>query len=158
MLRTGLFPGFIVACLSWSATTGAAESIEVSLGGALPVPLRQAAHQVVIGNPAIADVTVQSARNLTLFGKYPGGTTLMVLDAGGNLILDAVVVVTAGSSEAVTVRYGTSKTWVPGGTSAVVECGRDRCSPAMALPTDTPYKSGAAPAPAASPAAAAAAK
>ena len=155
MLRTGLSTGFVLACLSWSVAAGATESIEVPLGGALPVPLKQAAHQVVVGNPAIADVTVQSARNLTLFGKYPGGTTLMVTDAAGKLILDAVVVVTAGSSEAVTLRYGTAKTWVPGGTTAVVECGRERCSPAMALPTDTPYKSGAAPAaaPAAGPAA-----
>ena len=146
MLRIGLSTTFAMACLSWAASAGAAESIEVPLGGALSVPLGRAAHQVVIGNPAIADVTVQSARDLTLFGKYPGGTTLMVMGAGGNLILDAVVVVTAGSPEAVTVRYGTGKTWTPGGTTAVVECGRDRCAPAMALPTDTPYKSGGSPA------------
>ena len=146
MLRIGLFTGFTLACLSWAVPTEAADSIEVPLGGALSVPLGRAAHQVVIGNPAIADVTVQSARDLTLFGKYPGGTTLTVMGAGGNLILDAVVVVTAGSPEAVTVRYGTGKTWTPGGTTAVVECGHERCSPAMALPTDTPYKAGGAPA------------
>lgn len=155
MLRTGLSTSFFLAALAVSSSVGAADSIEVPLGGAGLVQLDRAAHQVVIGNPAIADVTMQSARSLNVFGKYPGGTTLTVMDARGNVIMDASVVVTAGGGGAVTVRYGTSKTWVPGGTSSVVECGRERCAPPMALPTDTPYKASAAAASQAAPPAAA---
>lgn len=151
MARIGLSTTLLVAALTATSAALAAESIEVSLGGANVVQLGQAARQVVVGNPAIADVSMQSPRSLTVFGKYPGGTTLAVMDASGKLILDAVVVVTAGTSEAVTVRYGTGKTWVPGGVTTVVECSPGRCAPPMALPTETPYKSsaGGAPAPAA---------
>lgn len=140
MIRTGLFSTILLAALAGASLSWAAESIEVPLGGAGLVKLDRAAHQVVIGDPAIADVTMQSSRSLNVFGKYPGGTTLAVMDAGGNVILDAVVVVTAGSGEAVTVRYGNGKTWVPGGITSVVECSPERCAPAMALPTDTPFK------------------
>jgi Pilus formation protein N terminal region len=146
MLRTGLWTTFLLTAMAGASTVWAAENIEVSLGGAELIQLPQSAHQVVIGNPAIADVSMQSARSLSVFGKYPGGTTLAVMDGSGAVILDAIIVVTAGSSEAVTVRYGTGKSWVPGGITSVVECSRERCAPAMALPTDTPYKAGAPPA------------
>ena len=49
---------------------------------------------------------------------------------------------TAGSGEAVTVHYGTGKALVPGGVTSVVECSSERCAPAMALPTESPYKAG----------------
>ncbi len=155
MLRTGLPTTFLLAALAGTSSVWAAETIEVPLGGAGLVQLGQAAQQVVIGNPAIADVSMQSPRSLSVFGKYPGGTTLAVMDGSGKLILDVIVVVTAGSSEAVTVHYGTGKTWVPGGVTTVVECSREHCAPAMALPTETPFKAAApaAPAPAAAPAA-----
>lgn len=137
----------------------AAETIEVALGGAQQVQLRQAARQVVVGNPAIADITMQSPRSLTIFGKYPGGTSLAVMDGGGHVVLDLAVVVTPSSATGVTVRYGTGKSWVPGGTVAAAECSRERCSPALVLPSDSPYKTAQSqPAPAAGPAPEAAAK
>ncbi len=151
MIRSGLSLTLLAAGLFGASTVWAGESVVVPLGGAVTVPLKQAARQVVVGNPAIADVTVQGARSLTLFGKYPGGTTLSVIDGGGKVVFDATVVVSAGGGNAVTVRYGTGKTWQPGGVSTVVECAPERCSPPMALPSETPYKSGSGPAPAAAP-------
>ncbi|WP_254432414.1 pilus assembly protein N-terminal domain-containing protein [Magnetospirillum sp. SS-4] len=144
-----LAAGLLAAPAAW-----AGESIVVPLGGAVAVPLKQAARQVVVGNPAIADVTVQGSRGLTLFGKYPGGTTLSVIDGAGKVVFDATVVVSAGGGNAVTVRYGTGKTWQPGGVSTVVECAPERCSPPMGIPSETPYKSGSAPAAASAPASA----
>ncbi|OAN44821.1 hypothetical protein A6A04_08385 [Paramagnetospirillum marisnigri] len=151
MTRPGLSTLLVVAALA-SAPALAAESVEVALGGATQLKLSAAARQVIIGNPAIADVTMQNARSLTLFGKYPGGTSLSVLDGAGRVVLDAVVVVTAGGAESVTVRYGTGKTWVPGGVTTVVDCSPQRCAPAVSLPSESPYKAGAA-APAPAPAA-----
>ncbi len=152
MTRLGLATTLFMAV---STVTLAAETIEVPLGGAGVVRLGQAARQVVVGNPAIADVTMQSPQTLAVFGKYPGGTTLLVLDGGGRVVLDAtVVVVSAGADgDGVTVRYGTGKTWVPGGTTAVADCSAVRCSPAMTLPSETIYKAGGgAPPPVAAPA------
>lgn len=135
------FPAIL--CLSLLAapmTALAAEVLEVPLGGAATLPLRGAARSVVVGNPAIADVTVDGARTVSVFGKAPGGTTLAVLDAGGGVLAERRVVVLAGGDGAVTLRYGTGKTWVPGGATAVVECGANACAPANALPAESPFK------------------
>lgn len=144
MLRLGLSCSVFLVALSAVASALAAESLEVPLGGATVIKLNGAAQQVIVGNPAIADVTVQNSHSLTLFGKYPGGTTLSVVDGNGRVVLDASVLVTAGGADSVTVRYGTGKTWVPGGVTTVVDCSPQRCAPAIAMPTETPYKASAA--------------
>ncbi|RAU21139.1 hypothetical protein CU669_14390 [Paramagnetospirillum kuznetsovii] len=144
MSRLQLSSSVFLIALSAASVAWAAESLEVPLGGATQIKLRGAAHEVIIGNPAVADVTMQNTRTLTVFGKYPGGTTLSVVDSGGRVVLDASVLVTAGGAESVTIRYGTGKTWVPGGVTTVVDCSPQRCAPAMAVPSESPFKAGAA--------------
>ncbi len=118
----------------------AAEVLEVPLGGLSLLPLKGVARSVVVGNPAIADVTVDGPRSITVFGKTPGGTTLAVLDAGGGVLMQRQVIVLAGGESSVTLRYGTGKTWVPGGATAIVDCGTTACAPANILAGDSPYK------------------
>lgn len=141
----------LLAGALWAAPWAvmAAEMLEVPLGGATLLPMRGAARSVVVGNPAIADVTVDGPRNITVFGKAPGGTTIAVLDAGGGVLVQRQVVVLAGGDGSVTLRYGTGKSWVPGGATAVVECGLNACAPANTLSGETPFKAkvSAAPAP-----------
>jgi hypothetical protein len=142
----------LLAGLLWTAPLAvrAAEMLEVPVGGAVMLPLRGTARSVVVGNPAIADVTVDGPRSLTVFGKATGGTTLAVLDAGGGILMQRQVVVLAGGESSVTLRYGTGKSWVPGGATAIVDCGMNACAPANTLPSESPYKqkSGGAAAPA----------
>lgn len=132
----------LLAGLLWAAPLAvqAAEALEVPLGGATLLPLRGTARSVVVGNPAIADVTVDGPRSITVFGKAPGGTTLSVLDAGGGVLVQRQVVVLAGGDTSVTLRYGTGKTWVPGGATAIVDCGVTACAPANTLSAESPYK------------------
>ncbi|ARJ66873.1 hypothetical protein WV31_14930 [Magnetospirillum sp. ME-1] len=142
----------LLAGLIWAAPSAgsAAEMLEVPLGGASLLPMRGMARSVVVGNPAIADVTVDGPGTITVFGKAPGGTTLAVLDAGGGVLFQRRVVVLAGGDTSVTLRYGTGKNWVPGGATAIVDCGLNTCAPANVLSGESPYKAkaaGAAPAP-----------
>lgn len=141
--------------LAAPAAVRASEALEVPLGGAVPLPMRGTARSVVVGNPAIADVSVDGPRTITVFGKAPGGTTIAVLDAGGGVLVRRQVVVLAGGDDSITVRYGTGKSWVPGGATAIVDCGPTACAPANALSGDSPYKAkqGAATPAAAAPAA-----
>ena len=132
----------LFAGLLWAVPPAAqaAEVLEVPLGGATLLPLRGTARSVVVGNPAIADVTVDGPRAITVFGKAPGGTTLAVLDAGGGMLVERHVVVLAGGGDSVTLRYGTGKTWVPGGATVIVDCGVTACAPANTLSGESPYK------------------
>jgi hypothetical protein len=116
----------------------------VGIGRSLLVSLPRAAASVVIANPAIADVSAQTARSLNLIGKNGGGTTLSAFDGGGRLVFEARVIVIAGGDDSVTIRYGTGKNWVPGGSVAVVDCGPRNCSPASPLPSGSHDKPPAA--------------
>ncbi|MCI5078030.1 pilus assembly protein N-terminal domain-containing protein [Oricola sp.] len=62
--------------------------IRVVLNQAKIVKLSQAAATVIVGNPEIADATVRDAQTLILTGRGFGQTNLVILDAGGNPILD----------------------------------------------------------------------
>jgi Flp pilus assembly secretin CpaC len=78
---------------------------------------------VVVGDPAIADVSVESPRRVIVFGKSAGSTTLLVLDGGHRTVLEAQVLVVPGGPGAVTVTYGAGKDIKQlGGVSAVFAC------------------------------------
>ena len=129
-----------VVSLCGLSSAWANEALEVPLGQSSLLHLQTKPAQVVIGNPAIADVTVQSSNTLVLFGKYPGGTSMTMLDAKGNVLMETTVVVTSTAAGGVTVHYGTGKNWVPGGASVAVACSAERCSGATAVPSESIYK------------------
>ena len=58
--------------------------------------------KVIVGNADVADVTVADARTIVLTGRSYGATNVVLLDAGGNAILDERVLVAV--DEANTVR------------------------------------------------------
>ena len=86
--------------------------ISVMMNMARILRLPSAASTVVIGNPVIADATIQDPRTLVLTGKGYGSTNLIALDAVGNPIADLIINVSVGSTDLVTVFQGTVKTSV----------------------------------------------
>jgi pilus assembly protein CpaC len=61
------------------------------------IHLPAAAERVIVGNPALADVTVDSPRLISVFGRAPGETNLIVLGAHDQLLLSRALVVSRGS-------------------------------------------------------------
>ncbi|BCH19458.1 pilus assembly protein N-terminal domain-containing protein [Mesorhizobium sp. L-2-11] len=73
--------------------------IEVTMHQAKIVKLSRAADTIVVGNPAIADASVQDASTIVLTGKGFGVTNLVVLDQEGRPIVDEqITVVRQGAS------------------------------------------------------------
>jgi Flp pilus assembly secretin CpaC len=70
------------------------------------------ASTVIIGNPGIADVTIQDPQTLVLTGKSFGQTNLIVLDSAGEPIADTMLEVVQDQVGLVTVYYGLSRTSV----------------------------------------------
>ena len=70
-----------------------ASPIEVVMNQAKIVKLARPADTIVVGNPAIADASVQDANTVVLTGKGFGVTNLVILDNAGNPIIDEQVVV-----------------------------------------------------------------
>ena len=81
--------GLIAASLPVSAQAGSSESYKVELNKTEIVRLPGAAASVIIGNPKIADVTVQSSDLLFVVGRGYGETNLIILDANGNTMMNA---------------------------------------------------------------------
>ena len=65
---------------------------------------------IVIGNPLIADATLQSGGILVVTGKGYGATNLLALDRSGRVVMEKTVqVLGAGSGDIVTVYRGVER-------------------------------------------------
>lgn len=65
---------------------------------------------VIIGNPGVADVTIQDPQTLVLTGKSYGQTNLIVLDSSGNPIADTLIEVVQAQADTMTVYLGQQRT------------------------------------------------
>lgn len=94
-------------------TTGvafAASGVTVNVNMARILRINSPAATVIIGNPAIADVTIQDPKTLILTGKAYGETNLIILDAVGNPIADTLVDVIQQDGDLMTVYEGAART------------------------------------------------
>lgn len=107
----------------------AAEAIIVPVHKVKIVKLDRDASVVLVANPTIADVAVESERLIFLFGLEPGETSLTILDADGEEILVAPVVVVPLVERQVTVNRASSN------EEAIYSCA-PRCA-AVATPAGT---------------------
>jgi hypothetical protein len=82
-----------MAVLAASVSAADAESLTVVLDHAELLRLAKPAEKVIVGNPAIADVTVDSPSLVSVFGKSAGETNLIVLGAKGQVLLSRRLVV-----------------------------------------------------------------
>ena len=71
-------------------------TITLAINKAHLIQLDKDANVVLIANPEIADVAVESPRVVFLLGKSPGETSLFILDVDGNELVRAEVIVDAG--------------------------------------------------------------
>ena len=90
--RLGALP---LACLMVAATGAAAAAADlvVRYDQSQLLRLPRPVSEVIIGNPSIADVTVQGGNLLVVTGKTFGVTNIIALDADRNVIQDQRVVV-----------------------------------------------------------------
>ena len=84
----------------------AANTVVVTIDNAKIVRLPEKVSTVVIGNPVVADVTVQKNGILVVTGKSYGTTNLIALDQSGNMLVETSVRVEAPANATVTVHRG----------------------------------------------------
>ena len=82
------------------------ESVVVLVDHAKVIRLPAQAQTVVVGNPAIADVTVQRNGVMIVTGKSYGVTNLIALDATGTLLAESLVRVSPDGDAVLTVQRG----------------------------------------------------
>lgn len=92
-----------------SGMNASGRDIEVLMDQAMMVRLERPAAEIVIGNPSIADVAVQSSNTLVLTGKSFGETNLIVTDREGKVLVNRRVVVQEPDGGFITVYRGASR-------------------------------------------------
>ncbi len=98
---------FSILSLGLFASSTSAAPINVLIDEAKIVELSRPVHQVIIGNPAIADVALQSKNVLVFTGKSAGHTNIILLDENNRQILNKKVHVnTSNESGLVIVQRG----------------------------------------------------
>jgi hypothetical protein len=107
-LLAAVLAGSIAAALM-VAPSHAADMVKVELDQAKIYRLAAPASTIVIGNPSIADATLQDAQTLIVTGRAYGQTNLIVLDEQGETITDVQLAVLAASENFVTVYKGAKR-------------------------------------------------
>lgn len=113
------------AAVLLSPSLGAAQSssMNVEIDQAQRVQLRGPAGSVIVGNPAIADVTVVDSNTLYITGKGYGVTEVVAVDTIGRTVFQSQVVVTDGAGA------GRVRVW-RGGQATEMACASS-CSPSL---------------------------
>jgi Flp pilus assembly secretin CpaC len=100
----------LAALLVGPALAEGNDPISVKVNMARILRISAPAATVIIGNPGVADITIQDPQTLVLTGKSYGQTNLIVLDSAGNPVADTIVSVVQGQSDLLTVYMGTART------------------------------------------------
>jgi Flp pilus assembly secretin CpaC len=112
-LRPLTFAALLLVASLVAPTAGAAmehDPISVKVNMARILRISAPASTVIIGNPGVADVTIQDPQTLVLTGKSYGQTNLIVLDGMGNPIADTIVEVIQAQTDLITVYLGSVRT------------------------------------------------
>jgi Flp pilus assembly secretin CpaC len=133
MLRPSSLTGLCIVLLG-TALAGAQENapIDVKVNMARVLRISAPAATVIVGNPGIADVTIQDPQTLVLTGKSYGQTNLIVLDSRGEPIADTLIEVVQMQAGVTTVYQGQVRT-----TLACAPV----CQPTVMLGDDSDYTS-----------------
>jgi pilus assembly protein CpaC len=93
-LAIGLVAATLVAAPSQpaiaQAVQNASSSIELSVGRGRLVSLPSSMSDIFVADDAVADVQVRSNRQLYIFGKKPGETSIYATDASGRVVFSTV--------------------------------------------------------------------
>ena len=86
-----------------------ADNIAVNVDQAKLVKLPARVATIVVGNPLIADVTLQAGGILVVTGKGYGATNFIAMDRGGEILVDRVIQVQGPTDQLVTVYRGVER-------------------------------------------------
>ena len=121
---------FVTAMLGLAMANAKADNVEVALDQAQIMRLPTGVATIVIGNPLIADGSLQAGNLLVVTGKGHGTTNLMALDRSGRVLMDKSITVTGPrNGDLVTVYKGVER--------ESYSCS-PRCSPRVTTLGDAP--------------------
>jgi hypothetical protein len=106
------FRSLAIGILLWPAAAiaePAADAIGVNVDQAKLVKLPARAATIVVGNPLIADVTLQGGGVVVVTGKGYGATNFIAMDRSGEILVDRVIQVEGPTDQLITIYRGVDR-------------------------------------------------
>jgi Flp pilus assembly secretin CpaC len=106
------FRSLMIGMLLWPAVALAApagDSIAVNVDQAKLVKLPAKVATIVVGNPLIADVTLQAGGIVVVTGKGYGATNFIAMDRAGDILVDRTIQVEGPTDQLVTIYRGVER-------------------------------------------------
>ena len=103
---------FAIGILLWQVAAFAEPSgdiIAVNVDQAKLVRLPTSVATIVVGNPLIADVTLQTGGMIVVTGKGYGATNFIAMDRSGEILVDRVIQVEGPTDQLVTIYRGVER-------------------------------------------------
>jgi Flp pilus assembly secretin CpaC len=99
----------IVVCPVAALAQFPAEAIAVNVDQAKLVKLPGRVSTIIVGNPLIADVTLQNGGVVVVTGKGYGATNFIAMDRSGEVLVDRVIQVEGPTDKVVTIYRGVER-------------------------------------------------
>ncbi|MGO4715919.1 pilus assembly protein N-terminal domain-containing protein [Bradyrhizobium sp. 2TAF24] len=109
LARSSLVAVSLVLFQHAALARNAGDQIDVVVDQAKLVKLPERVATLVVGNPLIADVTLQAGGMMVVTGKGYGATNFIALDRDGTVLLDRVIQVQGPTENLVTVYRGVDR-------------------------------------------------
>lgn len=106
LIRCSVFAAAMSASLAFAPSAFAEDQVDVKIDFAKIVKLERPASTIIIGNPGIADASVQDDKTLVLTGRSAGSTNMIIIDDLGEEIANVTVSVSSNTHKLTTVFYG----------------------------------------------------
>ncbi len=123
MRRPLLAAALAVLALGTQVSAAGAATISAVIDQGVRISLPAGARDVMIGNPAIADINVVDSRTAVIQGRSYGITNLMIIDGRGRTIANSQIVVGAPDSNRVSLYRG------PGAGAGMANVANYSCAP-----------------------------
>jgi hypothetical protein len=127
----------MLAAMAVASAAAMADGLNLNWREARVVKLAKPATSVVIGDPTVADVTLDTPDTLIIFGKTPGETNMVVLSGDQELLLDWPVTVSPVTARHVSIVNAMGE---QAPSEVLYACGTERCTRVLS-PTDVQFSS-----------------
>jgi Flp pilus assembly secretin CpaC len=96
----------LVPASAFAAPAPTGGTIPVNIDQAKLIRLPERAATIVVGNPLVADITLQPGGIIIVTGKSYGATNFVAMDRNGEVLVDRIILVESAADPIVTVYRG----------------------------------------------------
>src|ERR1700704_1036676 len=106
LLRSLAIGILLVPAPAFAAPVPTGSTIPVNIDQAKLIRLPERAATIVVGNPLVADITLQPGGIIIVTGKSYGATNFVAMDRNGEVLVDRIIMVEGPADRIVTVYRG----------------------------------------------------